>query len=53
MPDLVKDPAEHHDADHGGPDDDRVGQEVEGNAGERSQEAVLLELHPGEGVEQF
>ena len=48
-PDLVKDPAEHKDADHGGADDDRVAEEVPPDAGQGSPQAVLLELHLGGG----
>ena len=48
-PDLVKDPAEHKDADHGGADDDRVAEEVPRDAGQGAPQAVLLELHLGGG----
>ena len=49
-PDLVKDPAEHKDADHGGADDDRVAEEVPRDAGQGAPQAVLLELHLGGGL---
>ena len=45
MPDDVKGPAEHNDADGGGADDEGVAEEVPQDAGHRAEHAVLLKLH--------